>query len=112
MPRKTSSYYKGYALEREIKEKLSKAGFTVFRCCGSRPVDLILVKEGKVVLCEIKKGASTNTPVETLAISESTKLPAIYIVRKKRRTYWRIIGELPEQIKERLVMLFGEPLNL
>ena len=110
MPRK-SSYYKGYILEREIKEKLTKAGFTVFRCCGSRPVDLILVKEGKVVLCEIKKGASTNTPVETLAISESTKLPAIYIVRKKRRTYWRIIGELPQDIKDRLTMLFGEPLS-
>ena len=110
MPRK-SSYYKGYILEREIKEKLTKAGFTVFRCCGSRPVDLILVKEGKVVLCEIKKGASTNTPVETLAISESTKLPAIYIVRKKRRTYWRIIGELPKDVKDRLTMLFGEPLS-
>jgi len=111
MPRKTSSYYKGYVLEREIKEKLSKAGFTVFRCCGSRPVDLILVKEGKVVLCEIKKGASTNTPVETLAISESTKLPAIYIVRKKRRTYWRIIGELPKDVRDRLTLVLGDPLQ-
>jgi len=110
MPRK-SSYYKGYILEREIKEKLSKAGFTVFRCCGSRPVDLILVKEGKVVLCEIKKGASTNTPVETLAISESTKLPAIYIVRKKRRTYWRIIGELPKDVRDRLTLVLGDPLQ-
>ncbi len=110
MPRK-SSYYKGYILEREIKEKLSKAGFTVFRCCGSRPVDLILVKEGKVVLCEIKKGASTNTPVETLAISESTKLPAIYIVRKKRRTYWRIIGELSQDIRDRLTLVLGDPLQ-
>ena len=110
MPRK-SSYYKGYILEREIKEKLTKAGFTVFRCCGSRPVDLILVKEGKVVLCEIKKGASTNTPVETLAISESTKLPAIYIVRKKRRTYWRIIGELPKDVRDRLTLVLGDPLQ-
>ena len=98
-------------MEREIKEKLSKAGFTVFRCCGSRPVDLILVKEGKVVLCEIKKGASTNTPVETLAISESTKLPAIYIVRKKRRTYWRIIGELPKDVRDRLTLVLGDPLQ-
>ena len=110
MPRK-SSYYKGYILEREIKEKLSKAGFVVFRCCGSRPIDLILVKEGKVVLCEIKKGASTNTPVETLAISESTKLPAIYIVRKKRRTYWRIIGELPKDVRDRLTLVLGDPLQ-
>ena len=110
MPRK-SSYYKGYILEREIKEKLSKAGFVVFRCCGSRPIDLIIVKDGKVVLCEIKKGASTNTPVETLAISESTKLPAIYIVRKKRRTYWRIIGELPKDVRDRLTLVLGDPLQ-
>ena len=110
MPRK-SSYYKGYILEREIKEKLSKAGFVVFRCCGSRPIDLIIVKDGKVVLCEIKKGASTNTPVETLAISESTKLPAIYIVRKKRRTYWRIIGELSQDIRDRLTLVLGDPLQ-
>ena len=110
MPRKTS-YYKGYVLEREIKEKLSKAGFIVFRCCGSRPIDLIIVKDGKVVLCEIKKGASTNTPIETLAISESTKLPAIYIVRKKRRTYWRIIGELPKDVRDRLTLVLGDPLQ-
>jgi len=108
---RTNRYYLGYKLEREIKEKLTKAGFTVFRCRGSRPVDLILVKEGRVVLCEIKRGASTNTPIETLALAESTKLPAIYIVRRKRKTYWRIIGDLPEDIKERLTLLFGNPLS-
>ena len=104
-------YAKGYALERELKEKFTKAGFIVFRCAGSRPVDLILVKEGRVILCEIKRGASTNTPIETLALAESAKLPAIYIVRRKRRTYWRIIGNLPEDIKERLTLVLGEPLS-
>ena len=48
----------GYQLERELREKFSKAGFIVFRYCGSRPIDLILVKDGEVVLIEVKRGAS------------------------------------------------------
>lgn len=108
---KNNRYAKGYALERELKEKFVKAGFIVFRCAGSRPIDLILVKEGRVVLCEIKRSTSTNTPIETLALAESTKLPAIYIVRRKRRTYWRIIGDLPKDIKQRLTLILGDPLN-
>jgi len=44
-----NKYRIGYALERELREKFSKAGFTVFRCAGSKPIDLILVKDGKVV---------------------------------------------------------------
>jgi len=104
-------YRIGYQLERELREKFSKAGFVVFRCCGSRPVDLILVKDGKVVLCEIKRGASRSMPVETLAISEATKLPAIYICRKKRKTTWRYFGNLDPEILDRIKLILGDPLE-
>ena len=104
-------YRIGYALERELREKFGKAGFVVFRCCGSRPVDLILVKDGKVVLVEVKRGASRNMPVETLAISESTKLPAIYICRKKRKTTWRYFGKLDKEIMQRIKLILGDPIT-
>ena len=107
-----NKYRIGYALERELREKFSKAGFVVFRCCGSRPVDLILVKDGKVVLVEVKRGASRSMPVETLAISEATKLPAIYICRKKRKTTWRYFGNLDPEILDRIKLILGNPLEL
>jgi len=105
-----NKYRVGYALERELREKFSKAGFTVFRCAGSKPIDLILVKDGKVVLCEIKRGASRSMPVETLAISEATKLPAIYVCRKNRKTTWRYFGELDKEILERIRLILGDPI--
>ena len=105
-----NKYRVGYALERELREKFSKAGFTVFRCAGSKSIDLILVKDGKVVLCEIKRGASRSMPVETLAISEATKLPAIYVCRKNRKTTWRYFGELDKEILERIRLILGDPI--
>ena len=109
--RRKSRYAIGYQFEREIREKLSKAGFYMFRCAGSKPVDFIAVKDGYVFLIEAKKGVSSNNiPVELIAISEGSKLPAIYIVRRKGKTFWRIVGDLREDITERIKMVFGEPL--
>jgi len=105
-----SRYRIGYAFEREIREKFRKAGFTVFRCCGSRPIDLIIVKDGKVVLVEVKRGASRSIPIETLALSENTKLPAIYICRKNRKTTWRYFGTIDPEIMERIKLILGEPM--
>lgn len=57
------------------------------------PIDLILVKDGKVVLVEVKRRTSRNMPVENLAISEATKFSAIYVCRKNRKNdlalFWR-----------------------
>ena len=104
-------YHKGYAFERELREKFSKAGFIVFRCCGSRPIDLILIRNGKVVLVEVKRGAQRNMPIETLALSESAKLPAIYVCRKDRKTSWRYYGELDQEILERIKLILGDPIT-
>jgi len=89
----------------------AKAGFIVFRCCGSRPIDLILIRNGKVVLVEVKRGAQRNMPIETLALSESAKLPAIYVCRKDRKTSWRYYGELDQEILERIKLILGDPIT-
>jgi len=39
-----SQYHKGRRLEYKVKKLLEKAGFTVFRCAGSKPIDLVAVK--------------------------------------------------------------------
>ena len=70
-----------------------------------------MVKDGKVILVEVKRGASRNMPVETLAISEATKLPAIYICRKKRKTTWQYFGELDSEILERIKLILGDPIT-
>jgi len=49
-------------------------------------------------------------PVETLAISEATKLPAIYVCRKNRKTTWRYFGSLDPEILERIKLILGDPI--
>lgn len=41
-------YAKGRRWEYEVKHRLEKAGWIVFRCAGSKPVDLIAIKERRL----------------------------------------------------------------
>jgi len=48
-------YIKGRAKEYRVKKFLEERGYVVFRCAGSKPVDLIALKKGKKpLLIEIK----------------------------------------------------------
>ena len=53
-------FRKGRRFEYKVRDKLIKAGFRVFRCAGSKPIDLIAISknsDGKpiVLLIECKK---------------------------------------------------------
>ena len=51
-------YQKGRRFEYKVKKYLQNAGFTVFRCAGSKPIDLIAVKKNNhpvLLLIECKK---------------------------------------------------------
>lgn len=51
-------YQKGRRFEYKVKKYLQNAGFTVFRCAGSKPIDLIAVKKNShpvLLLIECKK---------------------------------------------------------
>ena len=63
-------YRRGCRFEYKVKKFLEKAGFTVFRCAGSKPIDLIAVKKDEnplILLVECK----TNSILPT---SEKEKL--------------------------------------
>lgn len=66
---KSSSYVRGRRFEYKVKKALEKEGWVVFRCAGSRPVDLIALKPG-VMPCLIECKYSSN-PVEKPNLSPS-----------------------------------------
>lgn len=48
------SYAKGRRLEYRVKRVLESWGYFVVRCAGSKPVDLVAIKDGKAILVEVK----------------------------------------------------------
>jgi len=54
------AYVKGRAFEYRIKHNLERDGFTVFRFAGSKPLDLVALKHGKILFCECKTYVPTN----------------------------------------------------
>lgn len=48
------SYRKGYRFEHKVKKFLEERGYRVFRCAGSKPVDLIALSANNVYIIECK----------------------------------------------------------
>jgi Holliday junction resolvase len=75
----------------------------VFRCAGSRPVDLVAIKDGQILLVECKAGLnpflSPQQRHQILAISQQIDATPVLAVRKRYRGIrWFIIAE--ERLKE------------
>jgi len=49
-----SNYERGRRFEWRVRDLLRKRGFIVLRCAGSKPVDLVALKKGRIVLVECK----------------------------------------------------------
>jgi hypothetical protein len=54
------AYVKGRAFEYRVKHNLQRDGFVVFRFAGSKPLDLLAIKNGKVMFCECKTYLPTS----------------------------------------------------
>lgn len=84
-----SNYSKGRNLEYSVKRRLESLGYTVFRCAGSRPVDLIAIKEGEILLVECKTGLnpylSTKQSNHILEISKRVNGTLVLAVRRRHR---------------------------
>ena len=84
-----SNYAKGRNLEYSVRERLKGLGYMVFRCAGSRPVDLIAIKDGGILLVECKAGLnpflSSKQSNNIIDISKRVKATPILAVRKKHK---------------------------
>jgi len=84
-----SNVSKGRGLEYAVRDCLKAEGYIVFRCAGSRPVDLVAIREGKIILLECKTGKNPSLPPKQLKhileISERVGGSVVLAVRKKYR---------------------------
>jgi Holliday junction resolvase len=88
-----STHQQGRQLEYTVSRLLKTIGYTVFRCAGSRPVDLIAIKDGNILLIECKTGLnphlSTKQMNRILDISNKVgAMPLLVVRRKFRRMRW------------------------
>lgn len=84
-----STQSKGRQLEYAVRRKLRSVGYVVFRCAGSRPVDLVAFRDGKIVLVECKTGLSPHLPEHQakriLNLAEQIQASFMLTLRKKHR---------------------------
>jgi len=76
-----SFYKKGRAFEYRVRHFLEKHGVIVFRCAGSKPVDLIVFHNKKVFLIECKIGEISESELrekENLAKKIGAKLLVVH----------------------------------
>ena len=82
-----NNYIKGRNLEYQAKERLKSLSYVVFRCAGSRPVDLVAIKDGRILLVECKAGLkpylSPSQSNHILGISKTINAISILVVRKR-----------------------------
>jgi len=80
-----SSKRKGTNFENYVKRKLLELGYVVFRCAASKPIDLIAVKDGSVVLVECK--AFENPPKSSwsklLELAQRCGAKALKVYKKR-----------------------------
>ena len=102
-----SNYIKGRNLEYQAKEHLRTLGYTAFRCAGSRPVDLIAIRNGAILLVECKAGLkpylSPKQSNHILEISKNVGAFPILVVRKRYRgiCWFKISEQGMKEIKMR-----------
>lgn len=73
-----SNYVRGRNFEYRVKRMLEESGWIVFRFAGSKPLDLIGFKHGKVILAECKLSGVDSEAVEKAhEYANLTGLPVI-----------------------------------
>ena len=84
-----SNVRRGRTLEYAVRERLRDRGYVVFRCAGSRPVDLIAFKDKRVLLVECKAGLnpylSPKQSNHILEISKNVEATPILVVRRRHK---------------------------
>lgn len=81
-----SRYLKGARFERRVKKYLEEKGYLVIRAAGSKPFDLVGIKDGKAIVleCKVAEGILKKTELERLImmVTEVKATPIIAFGRK------------------------------
>jgi len=94
----SSNVRRGRTLEYAVRERLRDTGYVVFRCAGSRPVDLIAFKDKQVLLVECKAGLNPYiSPMQSNLILEISKdvgaTPVLVVRRRYKGMRWFKMNE-------------------
>jgi Holliday junction resolvase len=107
-----STHQQGRQLEYAVRRRLKTHGYVVFRCAGSRPIDLIAMKGGTILLIECKTGLNPHLSSKQmnyiLDISKKVRaIPLLVVRRKYRGMRWFQIkeGGVEESTLEVLISL-------
>ena len=82
-----SRYVKGRRLEYKVRDIFRSKGYVVIRAAQSKPIDLICLKDGKVLLveCKIRQSSlSKSRKSELLKLAEASGGLLLLASRKKR----------------------------
>ncbi|ENN96109.1 resolvase, Holliday junction-type [Methanocaldococcus villosus KIN24-T80] len=72
------SYKKGSSFERKLKELLEKEGFAVIRSAGSKGIDLIAGKNGKILIFECKSSNKNRFYINREDVEKLIKFSEIF----------------------------------
>ena len=79
------SYAKGRRFEWSVKDLLEARGWIVVRAARSKPVDLVAMKDGRILLIECKYDSSISKDGRRLLLELAERAGAKPILAKKRR---------------------------
>lgn len=84
-----SSYEKGIRFEREIQKLLESNGWFVFRCAESKPLDLIAVRDKRILFIECKSNYKEHGPELRRLAGIAAKLKRkVHLVHPYEGEFW------------------------
>jgi len=91
-----AKYKKGYSFERDLKLKFEKDGWFVIRSGGSKKPDMVMGKDGKIVVveCKVSKNSKIYLEPEEVEhlkkVSKAFNADALYAIKFDRKG-WNLV---------------------
>jgi len=84
-------YEKGKSFEKYVKKLLKRQGYLVIRAASSKPIDLVAIKDGKVILveCKFRNYLSPEDKEKLRKIAEITKIDILIATHENGRVVLR-----------------------
>jgi Holliday junction resolvase len=83
-----NSYAKGRRLEYKVRDLFKNKGYIVIRAAQSKPIDLVCLKDGKILLVECKTEKATlskSRRLELLKLAEASGASLVLAYLKKQK---------------------------